>query len=92
MEIKTSLTKKSHLVKKKQMSSIIGLVVEAETIGRMTGQMKKDWVLDQLTDMDKNQASLLIDDIVAVLNCPQTVKLFRDSSYVCVKWCCRKYQ
>ena len=74
------------------MSSIIGLVVEAETIGRMTGQMKKDWVLDQLTDMDKNQASLLIDDIVAVLNCPQTVKLFRDSSDVCVKWCCRKYQ
>ena len=74
------------------MSSIIGLVVEAETIGRMTGQMKKDWVLDQLTDMDKNQASLLIDDIVAVLNCPQTVKLFRDSSDVCVKWFCRKYQ
>ena len=74
------------------MSSIIGLVVEAETIGKMTGQMKKDWVLDQLTDMDKNQASLLIDDIVAVLNCPQTVKLFRDSSDVCVKWCCRKYQ
>ena len=75
------------------MSSIIGLVVEAETIGRMTGQMKKDWVLDQLNgQMDKNTASLLIDDIVAVLNCPQTVKLFNDSSAVCVKWCCMKYQ
>ena len=81
------------LVKKKQMSSsLVALVVEAEQVGLLTGAMKKNWVLDQLTGMDKTQASLLIDDIVAVLNCPQTVKLFRDSSDVCVKWCCRKYQ
>jgi hypothetical protein len=75
------------------MGSLIDLVVQAESIGQLTGEMKKDWVLSKLNGtMDKNTASLLIDDIVSVLNCPQTVKLFNDSSAICVQWCCRKYQ
>ena len=75
------------------MGSLIDLVVAAESIDLLTGEMKKEWVLSQLNgQMDKNTASLLIDDIVAVLNCPQTVKLFNDSSAVCMKWCCRRYR
>ena len=71
------------------MSSLVSLVIEAEQVGLLTGPMKKSWVLDQLTDMDKNQASLLIDDMVAVLNSPSTIKLFHDTSTVCLRWCCR---
>ena len=70
-------------------SSLVALVVEAEQVGLLTGPMKKSWVLDQLTDMDKNQASLLIDDMVAVLNSPSTIELFHDTSTVCLRWCCR---
>ena len=71
------------------MSSLVSLVIEAEQVGLLTGPMKKSWVLDQLPDMDKNQASLLIDDMVAVLNSPSTIKLFHDTSTVCLRWCCR---
>ncbi len=71
------------------MSSLVSLVIEAEQVGLLTGPMKKNWVLDQLKDMDKNQASLLIDDMVAVLNSPSTIKLFHDTSTVCLRWCCR---
>ena len=72
------------------MSTLVQLVVQAESIQRLTGEMKKDWVINKLEgSMDKNTASVLIDDIVAVLNSPQTVKLFNDSSAVCVRWCCR---
>ena len=71
------------------MSSLVSLVIEAEHVGLLTGPMKKSWVLDQLTDMDKKQASLLIDDMVAVLNSPSTIKLFHDTSTVCLRWCCR---
>ena len=71
------------------MSSLVSLVIQAEQVGLLTGPMKKSWVLDQLTDMDKNQASLLIDDMVAVLNSPSTIKLFHDTSTVCLRWCCR---
>ena len=71
------------------MSSLVSLVIEAEQVGLLTGPMKKSWVLDQLTDMDKNQVSLLIDDMVAVLNSPSTIKLFHDTSTVCLRWCCR---
>ena len=83
----------SFLIKRRLMSSLVSLVVQAESIGQLTGGMKKDWVISKLDGgMDKNIASILIDDIVAVLNSPQTVKLFNDTSLVCVKWCCRKYQ
>jgi hypothetical protein len=71
------------------MSSLVSLVIEAEQVGLLTGPMKKSWVLDQLKDMDQNQASLLIDDMVAVLNSPSTIKLFHDTSTVCLRWCCR---
>ena len=70
-------------------SSLVSLVIEAEQVGLLTGPMKKSWVLDQLKDMDQNQASLLIDDMVAVLNSPSTIKLFHDTSTVCLRWCCR---
>jgi hypothetical protein len=71
------------------MSSLVSLVIEAEQVGLLTGPMKKSWVLDQLKDMDQNQASLLIDDMVAVLNSPSTIKLFHDTSTICLRWCCR---
>ena len=70
-------------------SSLVSLVIQAEQVGMLTGPMKKSWVLDQLGDMDKNQASILIDDMVAVLNSPSTIKLFHDTSTVCLRWCCR---
>ena len=73
-------------------SSLVSLVIEAEQVGLLTGPMKKSWVLDQLGDMDiyqASQASLLIDDMVAVLNSPSTIKLFHDTSTVCLRWCCR---
>ena len=71
------------------MSSLVSLVIQAEQVGLLTGPMKKSWVLDKLPDMDQNQASLLIDDMVAVLNSPSTIKLFHDTSTVCLRWCCR---
>ena len=71
------------------MSSIVELIIEAEQT-LVTGPLKKKWVLSQLPEsVDKVDAGVIIDDLIAVLNCPDSMKLFNDSSTFCLRWCCR---
>ena len=80
---------KNHFLLDK-MSSIVELIIEAEQT-LVTGPLKKKWVLSQLPDsVDKLDAGVIIDDLIAVLNCPDSVKLFNDTTSVCLRWCCRK--
>ena len=72
------------------MSSIVELIIEAEqTI--VTGPLKKKWVLSKLPKtVDPTDAGVIIDDLIAVLNSNDTVKLFNDTGSLCLRWCCRK--
>ncbi len=71
------------------MSSIVDLVIQAEQT-LVTGPLKKKWVLSQLPDsVDKVDAGVIIDDLIAVLNSNDTVKLFNDTGSLCLRWCCR---
>ena len=70
-------------------SSIVELIIQAEQT-LVTGPLKKKWVLSQLPDsVDKVDAGVIVDDIIAILNCSETVRLFHDTSSVCLRWCCR---
>ena len=58
------------------MSSIVDLVVEAEQT-LVTGALKKKWVFSNLPKIvDQTDAGVIIDDLIAVLNSNDTVKLF----------------
>ena len=72
-------------------TNLVGLILEAEHKFDH-GPVKKQWVIDQLGNVNGLNAELasdLIDDVVALCNSHEMSKLFMDGSRVCTIWCCR---
>ncbi len=71
-------------------NNLVQLIVAAESEFD-SGSLKKAWVLNHLsaTGLDKPDASVLIDDIVSLMNSYEARKLFRDGSSMCMSWWCR---
>jgi hypothetical protein len=73
-------------------SNLVPLIIEAErTLAE--GLDKKNWVLSKLPqDVDKDDASIIIDDMISLLNSKESILLFNHSRTLCLKWCCRKFK
>ena len=72
-------------------TNLAALIVQAQS-ELDGGSTKKDFVLRklQLTGLNSEVASILIDDIVMVMKSQEAMTLFHDSGILCKRWCCRK--